>query len=100
MDNKYIRYLKSEEWAEVKIELLTQRGCKCERCGKETESLDVHHKTYKNLFNEEPEDLILLCRSCHNFEHGIGVKKKKKRKVKKKRNVLKYYEKLHNRKNK
>jgi 5-methylcytosine-specific restriction endonuclease McrA len=71
--NKYHNYLLSDEWAQLKIDLFQNRGRKCEYCGK-TKDLHVHHKTYKNIFNEEPEDLIILCRKCHNKEHGVKGK--------------------------
>lgn len=65
---KYLDYLKSDEWAQLKIDLFNHRGYKCERCWK-TNKLHIHHKTYDNLFNEEPEDLEILCQKCHRLEH-------------------------------
>ena len=67
---KYKDYLASDQWAKIKIELLEYRGAFCERCGNDN-FLQVHHKTYKNVFNEEPEDLEILCKSCHEEEHNI-----------------------------
>lgn len=29
----------------------------------------IHHLTYKNLYNERNEDLMLLCRRCHERAH-------------------------------
>lgn len=81
---KYKAYLKSNEWVQLKIDLIQDRGCKCERCNRSRKptSLQVHHITYKRLYNELASDLELLCRGCHMKEHGI--KKDKKKKVKKK----------------
>ncbi len=77
MSNKvYSDYLNSKEWAEIRIELFTVRGKKCERCSSK-KKLHVHHKHYKNIFHEEPEDLEILCSKCHEKEH-----KKPKPKVK------------------
>lgn len=44
---------------------------RCSRCGYKfyRAKLHVHHKTYKNIFKEEPEDLELICESCHEVEH-------------------------------
>ena len=28
-------------------------------------TLEAHHRTYVNLFNEQPGDLTALCRRCH-----------------------------------
>ena len=89
---KYLSYLQSKEWAEIKADILIIRGEKCERCGtkyKRPSSLHLHHLTYKNLYNEEPEDLELLCQKCHKREHYKPKKKKvvvaKKKKTKRKR---------------
>lgn len=83
---KYLAYLRSSEWAKIKVDLITINEGKCERCGNRR-NLQVHHLTYENLYYEEPDDLILLCGSCHRKEHGL-IKKKKKRKYwpKKKKN--------------
>lgn len=68
---RYYRYLKSEKWLKIRLDLYQIRGKKCEVC-QSTKCIQVHHLTYKNVFNEEPSDLILLCESCHEKEHGVG----------------------------
>lgn len=66
---KYHKYLKeSPEWANIKHELYTSRGRKCEVC-LSTVKLQIHHKTYKNIFKEEPTDLVILCEKCHMKVH-------------------------------
>lgn len=67
---KYYDYLKSNEWAQIKLDLYESRCKQCEVC-ESKRNVQVHHLTYKNVFNEEPEDLILLCKNCHEKEHGI-----------------------------
>ena len=76
---KYHAYLKSDKWAQIKLDLIEIRGQKCERCGvKRTfRYLHLHHLTYERVFHEEPSDLELLCGGCHATEHGI-IKPKKK----------------------
>ncbi len=32
--------------------------------------LDVHHLNYKNIHDVTVDDLQVLCRKCHNKEHG------------------------------
>jgi len=88
MKLKYEAYINSAEWKELKIDLLQERGCKCERCGaKRTPTrLQVHHKTYERLYNELATDLVLLCGKCHMDAHGLikpKPKKQPKTKVKK-----------------
>ena len=68
---KYYTYLKSNEWLQIKLDLYELRGKQCEVC-ESKRNVQVHHLTYKNVFNEEPEDLILLCRKCHEKEHDIN----------------------------
>lgn len=56
------------------IKLLKERGI-CERCGKR--GTEVHHKTHLTPSNvSDPsialglDNLVLLCKACHNAEHG------------------------------
>lgn len=61
---------------------MTVRGHRCEICGR-AYNLNVHHLTYDRVGgDEEPDDLIILCKKCHMSEHGL-LKKKKKRSRKK-----------------
>ena len=48
-----------------------ERGFKCERCGSKKD-LQVHHKTYKRKGHELPGDVELLCKTCHEKEHGLA----------------------------
>jgi 5-methylcytosine-specific restriction endonuclease McrA len=41
----------------------------CEDCGARS-NFEVHHKTYKRKGNERPEDLIAVCRQCHQERHS------------------------------
>ena len=88
---KYNAYLKSDKWAQMKLDLIEIRGQKCERCGVKRTFRYLHllHLTYERVFHEEPNDLELLCGGCHIIEHGIKkpkpqriYKKKSKRKKK------------------
>ena len=66
---KYNAYLHSKHWIQTRVDVLTNRT-KCERCGS-TNKLQVHHLTYKNIYNENPEDLEVLCVGCHMHEHKL-----------------------------
>ena len=72
---KYHKYLLSKEWAALKEKALQQNGGLCCLCKKEG-LLEVHHKTYENLFKEKDEDLICVCRDCHRELHGLGSRQK------------------------
>src|SRR5690349_1922300 len=60
----YEEYIASPQWAKKRRAILKRDGYACQTCC-ETEQLEVHHKTYDNLFHEEPEDFITLCHWCH-----------------------------------
>jgi 5-methylcytosine-specific restriction endonuclease McrA len=69
--NKYKDYLKSDEWADIRAVVIEIHGSICQSCLEKTRYPQIHHLTYKNLYNEEPEDLTLLCKKCHEKTHGI-----------------------------
>ena len=52
----------------VRDYVLWRDGLKCTRCGSQ-EKLIVHHKDWIRT-NNDPSNLITLCRSCHAKEHG------------------------------
>lgn len=44
----------------------------CERCGKKPDyPLDLHHKDFSKT-NHAPENLAVLCRSCHKLLHAAN----------------------------
>ncbi|KAA8475690.1 HNH endonuclease [Arcticibacter tournemirensis] len=69
---KYYTYLNSPEWKEKRTLVLNRDHHLCQRCRIEP-ALDVHHLTYKNLYNEPLEDLQALCRNCHAAVHSNNI---------------------------
>ena len=67
---KYQSYLESQEWEFKRMDCLAYYRHRCGACYSK-ENLEVHHRTYERIFNEEPSDLIALCRDCHEKFHGI-----------------------------
>lgn len=69
---RFTRYIPG--WEKRKLEILKQRGNKCEECGSTT-NLHVHHK--RGLQDLSDEDLELLCKDCHMTKrHGwTSIKK-------------------------
>lgn len=63
--DRYQQRIASADWKNLKRELISERGNRCERCTRETNSLELHHKHYKSLGQELPDDLELLCADCH-----------------------------------
>lgn len=85
--DQYKKYIKTDEWKLIRENVLQRDNFTCRCCnrnqseideynnkkGKKLISLVVHHKTYKNLFNESGtnyRDLITLCSVCHRAIHS------------------------------
>lgn len=64
----YKEYLQSPQWKAISKLAIQKAGFRCQLCNREGK-LNVHHKTYENIFNEEMEDLIVLCEICHTRFH-------------------------------
>jgi hypothetical protein len=67
---KYHLYLETDSWKEKRATKLNEAGYKCQLCNSES-GLQVHHRTYERVFNEDLADLIVLCRGCHKKFHNI-----------------------------
>lgn len=65
----YRAYLDSDHWKQKRSIALHQAGNRCQVCN-EGGQLDVHHRTYERLGDELPQDLIVLCRNCHQLFHS------------------------------
>jgi 5-methylcytosine-specific restriction endonuclease McrA len=63
--DRYQQVMSSPQWESLKRKVIEQRGNRCERCGQESASLELHHVHYRSLGSEQPEDVELLCRECH-----------------------------------
>jgi len=75
------RFYKSKAWFVARNIKTNATQGKCERCGAIGE--EVHHKIRLTVDNVKDafislnqENLELLCKSCHNEEHGRFKKKK------------------------
>jgi hypothetical protein len=77
-NQKYLDYLQSQEWKDIRLKVLQRDRYRCVDCGAKGK-LDVHHTSYKRLFHEDLDDLISLCRQCHESEHKPTVSKYAKR---------------------
>ena len=68
-------YTPSHHTARKLAYVVLNREYKCERCGS-TKNVDVHHKD-GDRNNNTPENIALLCRSCHMKEHKSKETNKK-----------------------
>lgn len=62
-------YLKSRKWQALRTIILGRDHHTCRKCGIDDVPLEVHHIHYDNLGEELPEDLLTLCRDCHQSIH-------------------------------
>lgn len=69
----------SDEWINLRLKLINERGNKCERCGEViARSKDIigHHKeeltpenVHDRMISLNPEMIEIICFDCHNKEH-------------------------------
>ncbi len=77
---KYQAHMKSSRWKNTRLALFKLRGKKCEACGSNHPSLEVHHITYERLGHERLADLKIVCKACHEEEdrkREAAVRRKK-----------------------
>lgn len=66
----YQDYLQTPEWQDTRKRALKRANFSCQLCNSNNQQLDVHHRTYENLGEEDNRDLIVLCRDCHSKFHN------------------------------
>jgi len=67
----YREYLKTDHSRELRLEAFKKYGRHCAKCPA-TCRLDVHHLIYRHPWKlGVVGDLQILCRSCHEKEHGV-----------------------------
>lgn len=66
LSQRYRDYMESPQWQRFRDSMLERADNMCEGCGKRDETLQVHHITYVRLGHENPDDVQVLCLSCHD----------------------------------
>src|SRR5215471_13465563 len=67
---EYSSVISSQRWRHVRQAALARAHYRCEQCGKRAR-LDGHHwRGYSMLGREQPGDVRMLCRPCHDRAHG------------------------------
>lgn len=64
----YNEYLTTPEWHNLRIKILNRDKNLCQECFSKKAN-EVHHLHYRNVFKEKLEDLISVCKDCHNKIH-------------------------------
>ena len=65
----YQEYLMSDLWREKREWILECFKGKCQKCGSKN-NLQVHHKNYNSVGNENMSDVTVLCYNCHKEVHN------------------------------
>lgn len=75
LELSYEAFLRTGYWRIISTYLKVTRGA-CERCGMRR-GLQAHHKSYAHHGREHEHlaDLLVLCRSCHEREHNLPVRR-------------------------
>ena len=74
---RYQTYFQSDVWKAKRKEVLKAAGYRCRRCG--ARATEVHHETYKRIYNERLSDLTALCENCHKAAHTLTPRSRKQR---------------------
>jgi 5-methylcytosine-specific restriction endonuclease McrA len=65
---QYDEYLQSDSWYERRRLVMRRAGGMCEACGS-ARATQVHHRTYKHVFDELLWELAAVCDACHDRVH-------------------------------
>jgi hypothetical protein len=69
-DQSYDAYLRSPEWSAIRDRILALDNHRCRVCGGTATA--VHHRTYEDYRTPRDEDLVSLCRGCHEAVHCLN----------------------------
>ena len=67
--SEYSKKLRDPRWQKKRLEILQQRGWKCEQCDDASNSLQVHHRYYisgRYPWEYPPFCYVCLCVDCHS----------------------------------
>jgi 5-methylcytosine-specific restriction endonuclease McrA len=74
----YREYLQTPEWQATRKAALKRAWYRCQVCNDHKMPLYVHHRTYERRGHELPEDVFVLCASCHaNYDPQFAAKRQK-----------------------
>lgn len=70
---EYNEYIESEIWKQKSLSMKEVAEFRCACCNREFRVCDLHthHMSYHGLGSESSEQLLVLCRECHNRFHEV-----------------------------
>jgi len=75
----YKEQIKSPKWQRKRLLIMQRDDFKCQSCGDEETTLNVHHLKYKNnchIADYDDNDLITLCTHCHVVAETLKTESK------------------------
>jgi len=88
---KYNTYIKGDAWKEKSSRFLEDNPI-CGLC-KKHKSEEVHHTSYNRLGEEQPKDMLALCKRCHKGIHDLPPYIKDEMQLKKSLKIMEYFRK-------
>jgi hypothetical protein len=67
----YKNYIRSSAWDRRKVAYYAHHPKVCRACGSK-EEIHLHHHTYARLTHEIDDDLVPLCKNCHELVHDYS----------------------------
>lgn len=69
MREDYSEKLRHPKWQKLRLEVLERAGWKCQCCGDDNTTLEIHHLVYSNgePWETPPKHLECLCSVCHQW---------------------------------
>ena len=64
----YAEYLMTGHWRRARAHAIQLAGSICTICSGKWR-LNVHHLHYNSLWNEQANDVVVLCETCHHLLH-------------------------------
>ena len=69
---QYTAYIASPEWGAFRAAYIARHGALvCTACGS-PRRVQLHHRHYRTLGHESPDDVTPLCKSCHENVHNAA----------------------------
>ena len=66
----YADYLRTHHWQRVREAAIDRARHRCQLCNYASQ-LQVHHRTYERRGSEREDDVIVLCKRCHETFHDV-----------------------------
>lgn len=77
---EYEIFIKSAQWRNICATMIKLANSKCERCGNSPARLEVHHLNYERFGGRERRnDLLVVCKTCHEQVEIIRQQELKKK---------------------